>query len=289
VVGDENQAIYGFAGADIGGVGRLEKELSATDRGLMVMPLTVTRRCSKAVVQEAKKYVPEFEAHPSNSEGQVLHRNYMAANVEDQLKDEKWFAPMVQVGDRVICRSNAPLVGAAFMLIRLGKRVQILGRSIGFGLMKLVKDMKANNIPELIHNLGEWYHVQCTKERAKRIPNETKIQGWQDRRDCIIFFCENTEAEGEAGIEEVTAKIKDMFDDDEKHQTVIMSSVHKAKGLEAHRVFVLKPNSGRKPKKGWQVHEERCIGWVSVTRAIDTLVYVNWPEKKQQSQLNYEE
>jgi DNA helicase-2/ATP-dependent DNA helicase PcrA len=267
----------------------LEKELNSTPRGLMVLPLTVTRRCSQAVVKEARKYVPEFEAHPSNSQGQVLTKNYLAANVPDQLKDEKWFAPMVEVGDRVICRSNAPLVGAAFMLIKLGKRVQILGRSIGYGLLKIIRDLKPADVNDLILKIGEWHQVQCTKERAKRIPSDTKLQGFTDRRDCIIFFCDNAKSTGEAGIEEVTAKIKDMFDDDEKHQTVIMSSVHKAKGLEANRVFILKPNTGKKPKKAWQTHEERCIGWVSVTRAIDTLVFVNWPEKKGQSQLAYEE
>lgn len=280
VVGDENQAIYGFAGADIGGVARLESELKATSRGLQVLPMTVTRRCSKAVVREARKYVKEFEAHESNKEGQVLTRQYLPANIPDQTQDPNWYAPMVEVGDRVICRSNAPLVGAAFMLIKLNKRVQILGRSIGKGLIKLIGEMKATTIPELMHNLGEWQTLSVAKEKAKRIPNETKIQGWQDRIDCIDFFCSNVTSSGPEGIQQVIDKITEMFDDTEKHQTVIMSSVHKAKGLEAERVFILKPSTGRKPKKPWQVHEERCIGWVSVTRAIDTLVYVTYPEKK---------
>jgi DNA helicase-2/ATP-dependent DNA helicase PcrA len=67
--GDPKQAIYGFAGADAESMPRLYKELGAEKRGCVQLPLTVTRRCGKAIVAEARQYVPEFEAHESNSAG----------------------------------------------------------------------------------------------------------------------------------------------------------------------------------------------------------------------------
>lgn len=49
-VGDPHQAIYGFRGADASAMERLKTEFSMTE-----MPLSVSWRCSKAVVREAQK------------------------------------------------------------------------------------------------------------------------------------------------------------------------------------------------------------------------------------------
>lgn len=51
-VGDPSQAIYGFRGADADAMNALRDAFSMT-----VMPLSVSYRCSKAVVAEAQKYV----------------------------------------------------------------------------------------------------------------------------------------------------------------------------------------------------------------------------------------
>lgn len=52
VAGDVSQAIYGFRGADTDSMLRFRDEFQMT-----VMPLSVSYRCSKAVVREAQKYV----------------------------------------------------------------------------------------------------------------------------------------------------------------------------------------------------------------------------------------
>jgi superfamily I DNA/RNA helicase len=50
-VGDPSQAIYGFRGADATAMQQMREEFAMT-----VMPLNVCYRCSKAVVEEARKY-----------------------------------------------------------------------------------------------------------------------------------------------------------------------------------------------------------------------------------------
>lgn len=72
-VGDENQSIYGFAGADAQACKTFKQLLVETGRAVTELPLTVTRRCCKAVVREAQKYVPDFQAHESNPEGLVRY------------------------------------------------------------------------------------------------------------------------------------------------------------------------------------------------------------------------
>jgi hypothetical protein len=74
--GDPRQAIYGFAGADAESMPRMRQELGVTPRGCVRLPLTVTRRCGRAIVEEARKIVPDFEAHEGNPEGRVLRARF---------------------------------------------------------------------------------------------------------------------------------------------------------------------------------------------------------------------
>jgi superfamily I DNA/RNA helicase len=52
--------------------------------------------------------------------------------------------------------------------------------------------------------------------------------------------------------------------------------VHKAKGLEAQRVFILEPHlmPSKWARQEWQQEQEANIIYVAVTRALETLVYL---------------
>jgi superfamily I DNA/RNA helicase len=291
--GDPRQSIYGFAGADSQSMSRMEEELRATDRGCLHLPLTVTRRCGKAIVEEAKKIVPDFEAFETNPEGKILRLSmktsrergsqcehvYGADNVCQRCGETAGYRSAVADGDMILCRCNAPLVSECFKFLRAGRRADIQGRKIGQGLISTVtrlcnpRDPADVPVELLLMWLDDWLLSEQKKERAKRHPSDQKLISLQDRHACLACFAD--EVKTAAG---VIGKIESVFTD-ESRGGIKLSSVHKAKGLEARRVFILLPKEAPMPhplaRSPWEKEQELNLKYVAITRAIEELVWVS--------------
>ncbi len=285
--GDPLQAIYGWAGADSQSMSRLEAELKQTERGCLHLPLTVTRRCGKAIVREAQKYVPDFEAFETNPEGKVGHATFKCDSL---YPGAHWssgapvcsYHDLVLPGDMVLCRCNAPLVGECFRFIRQGRKANIQGIDVGTGLIKTIKkifgikegdSLACYSAVQLIAGVDTWLHEETKRENAKRNPDEAKIIGLQDRHDCILAF-----TDGQQTAAQVVTKIESLFTDDKSSQCIRLSSIHRAKGLEAKRVFFICTKEAPCPhpmaKTAWQRAEEEHLCYVGITRAIEELIWV---------------
>lgn len=125
-VGDERQAIYGFAGADADSLGRISARTNAT-----VLPLSVTYRCPRSHVDLARRLAPELEAAPGAKEGHVY------------VIKAAWLARWVKPGDLVICRYTAPLVEHCLALARRGIRAVVRGVDIGKNLISIARPLFA--------------------------------------------------------------------------------------------------------------------------------------------------
>jgi superfamily I DNA/RNA helicase len=262
-VGDVNQSIMGFAGADVMSMQRLREDLSATPAGLRLLPLTVTRRCARAIVREAARYVPGFTAHESNPEGLV-------GEAEIDRNHPDCYQAKARDGDFVLCRTNAPLVSHCFRFLKEGRRANILGRKIGEGLISLIDKSKQSEVPGLIGWLGDWLAREQANEQAKRFPSEDRMAGLADKHDCLVAF-----SEGLRTADEVKAKVNAIFSD-AKSKGITLSSIHKSKGLEAERVFWLQPKGGprRDRMQDWELQQEDNLRYVAITRAIRELWHV---------------
>lgn len=279
--GDRHQSIFGFAGANVEGMDEYEQRLRETERGVAVLPLTYTRRCSHAVVREAQKQVPTFRAVPENPEGVVREARYPIQYRDRDGKDayeipfEDSYAAEVRPGDMILCRVNAPLVRECFRFLKRGVRAQILGRSIGDGLLSLVKKLAdpADPVPALVTALDEWSRNEVAIENAKANPSEGKLIAIGDKRDCVLAFTEQSRT-----VADVMARITSLFTDVTDDTVIRLSSIHKAKGLEARRVFFLQLRKARCPhpmaKSRWELAQEQNMLYVAKTRAIEELVYV---------------
>lgn len=251
-IGDARQAIYGWRGADVNSMAMIAEEF-----GCASLPLTISYRCPKAVVREAQKYCPEIEASETAEEGIVEDRG---------LYDPKIFQP----GDMVLCRFNAPLVRVAYRLIGGGVPAAIVGRDISGNLAALVKKLGSTTIPGLCNDLREWRTKEIERLKSKdENADTTKVE---DKFEMLHSFIQCAVPKT---VQELLGMIERLFGDGSP-ETVNLSTVHKAKGLEADRVFLLNfhvtNNYARQP---WQIEQEKCIRYVAVTRARKALYFIS--------------
>jgi len=127
--------------------------------------------------------------------------------------------------------------------------------------------MRAETVPELLGRLHTWAAREVDKLTA------TKRQSVQSRIDFILDQVETVDAlsDGLATIEELLARLTELFGE-RRGPCIVLSTVHRAKGLEAPRVFLLTETLYCRGKR--LTEEERNIHYVGVTRAKETLVLV---------------
>lgn len=263
-VGDPNQAIYGFRGADATSMDQLREKFNAT-----VLPLSISYRCSKAVVREAQKYVAGIEAFEHAPEGSV--EKMMDYAITDFTTD-----------DAVLCRNNAPLIKIAYQIISRGLGVNFLGRDLGGGLKALVSNMVAKDLTELSVKLGAWLERESDKLIQKK--QEEKIEQLEDKVNCIEIFMQYL-PENRQTIPDLLAAIDSLFD---RKGGITLSSAHKSKGREWHNVFILdfeKLMPSKWAKKDWQVQQENNLIYVAITRAQLNLRYIQSDSWKDQPNL----
>ncbi len=253
-VGDPAQAIYGFRGADSEAL-----NLIASEFNCVRLPLTVTYRCPQQVVRFARQWVDHIEAAPGADEG--------AVTVLGERFDRKEF----RTGDLIVCRTTKPLVALAYELLKARVPARIMGKDIGAGLVALVEKQKAKGIPALIEKLNTYTAREVEKAIAKR--QDAKAEQISDRTACVLFLIDTLD-ENHRTVPELIRVIEGLFSDN--GAAVVLATIHKAKGLEAPRVFWL--NSSQCPskwaKQEWQQQQERNLCYVAATRAKEELVLI---------------
>ena len=248
-VGDRFQSLYGFRGVDTDAIPRMIEELEAT-----VLPLSISYRCPRTVVELAKRLVPAIESFESAEEGKIT---------QDMSYDD--FYEIVKPKDMVVCRNNTPLVKPAFYLLSQGVKVCIKGKDIGEGLIKIIKKFNTSDMKVFYTKLDEWFENEkmwATKKHKDVGAIEDKYNVLQALADgCIDVVC-------------IKNKIQTIFSD--TNAEVTFSSIHKAKGLESDRMFILEPSlmPSKYAIQEWQVQQEKNCMYVAITRAKKELYVV---------------
>lgn len=266
-VGDSNQCIYGFSGSDPDSFRAIQSIPNTVS-----MPLSISYRCPESVVKFAQNLVPSIEAKQGAEEGVILD----CVSLND-----------VHDGDMVLCRNNAPLLQVYCKLLEQGKRAYIRGSDVGKNLQNIVigthKDYLHTNLKQdgvFIRLYEDLFNSRKAIMERYGISQEDamKHETIQAKLDMIraleVLGADLTTTE------ELTKKIEDIFPKNDKGEGIMLSTVHKAKGLEADNVFIacasLMPSKSALDE--WQVQQERNLMYVAYTRAKKVLGFLNEEE-----------
>ena len=266
-VGDSNQCIYGFSGSDPDSFRAIQSIPNTVS-----MPLSISYRCPESVVKFAQNLVPSIEAKQGAEEGVILD----CVSLDD-----------VHDGDMVLCRNNAPLLQVYCKLLEQGKRAYIRGSDVGKNLQNIVigthKDYLHTNLKQdgvFIRLYEDLFNSRKAIMERYGISQEDamKHETIQAKLDMIraleVLGADLTTTE------QLTKKIGDIFPKNDKGEGIMLSTVHKAKGLEADNVFIacasLMPSKSALDE--WQVQQERNLMYVAYTRAKKVLGFLNEEE-----------
>ena len=253
-VGDNLQSIYGWRGSDCDSLGAIAREYGAE-----TMPLSVTYRCPTSVVAIAKRWAPDIEAAPNAPAGMVSKLG------ADKIDGIDW-----RPDDLVICRNNAPIVRLAFRLIRRKVPCRVAGRDIGTGLRKLIDKLGPVDLIDLVEKIRDYQRKQQAIILKRNPDADAALMALDDKCETIHVLAEEA-----TSLADLRSALESMFDDVTVGR-LTLSSIHRAKGAEAPRVFVLDPHlmPSRMARTADAKQQERNLMYVAVTRAREELVYL---------------
>ncbi len=256
-VGDPRQAIYGFAGADTEAYNNIKVATTAKE-----LELSICYRCPKKVVALAKEIVSNISSSDNAREGEIVHIT------EEQL------VKSVKEGDLVLCRSTEPLIRNCITLISNKVSATVRGRDIGKSLTSIIQDI--SKISGFTFKNFTYYLNLYSTERISKLEkkqnNERKIIEFKDQILSIETCYQRFYA---TSLYELCREIESLFSDD--RSKVTLSTIHRAKGLEENRVFIL--NFDKLPltwvgQLDWQLVQEQNLKYVGITRAKEVLYLV---------------
>jgi superfamily I DNA/RNA helicase len=236
-VGDPYQSIYAFRGAVQSGMASLQNR-----HAMVEMSLSTSFRCPRAIVRKAQSRAP--------------HMNWPEWAEEGSIHEPKqWSASQIPEGAAIICRNNAPLFRLGFSLIRSGRGVSIVGADIGPGLVKVLKKLGPETMPQdaVFTAIDQWENSRAAKAKSK--------ESVADRAECLRVFAEHG-----ATLSAAVAYAEHLF---KSQGTIQLLSGHKSKGLEWEVVYHLDPHRIPSP---WAAspedrEQEFNIEYVITTRA----------------------
>lgn len=264
-VGDKKQAIYSFAGADAKSFAKLQSLPNTT-----TLPLPISYRCPKKVVNLANQFVDTMECREGAPDGEIVY-NVSIKDIHD--------------GDMVLCRTKMPLIKLYMRYLRMGVKSYVRGQDIGLNLLRMVDKteqimlnvslQKDGVFARLYDDLFEERNRLMIK-RGMDLEDATLSNQIMNKYDSIKAL--EILAEGLTSARDLHDRIENVFA--ESADGVCLSTIHKAKGLEANNVYILCKTlmPSRLATQDWEKEQEQNLMYVAYTRAKYKLGFVSETE-----------
>lgn len=264
-VGDSSQTINLFAGSSPEAFDYMCNYPNTT-----IFELPVTYRCAKKITEYANNLVPNMKYRDDAPDGMVIDNCHINA-----IKD----------GDMVLARSKAPLLKLYVKLLRRGINCYIKGQDIGSNLIKILENVDLDELNADLKKDGVFVRLydklfndrnKLMEKRGLDMNDATlsmNIMNMYDSINALIILSEKYNSK-----HELIEHIKDIFKDDSKG--VCLSTIHKAKGLEAENVYIL--CHSMMPSKlahhDWEKLQEKNLQYVAYTRPKNKLGFISEKE-----------
>lgn len=296
-VGDPHQAIYAFRGADadsmlsLANLMQVPKAAGGIGSGnFKRLGLTKSFRVPHSISARQTEHVPDFGSMDFLPEGEIEfwpkpeQKKVFKPEGDPEVGMEgfvnsSWSVDDIPTTGAILCRNNAPLMALAFAMIKQRRPVKIMGRDIGASIATLllkITGKKSLPVEKCYPKLEEWK----VKEVAKAGDSESKLDAIYDRYDALHVLLD---AGGKPDNLESAAFIRELFSDRPGESSTILSSIHRAKGMEWDWVMMLEPNripsnfAYKAQRRGdfGPIIQEYNLRYVGETRSKGTLVFAD--------------
>lgn len=258
-VGDPEQSLYAFRGARHDAFERVKRVLEASDRGVQEYPMPISYRSSRSVIELAQSIVPDIQHRPDAPLG-IVDLSFPITGLVDEIKPD----------DMAVSRNNAPLVSFARLLMLMGRPFYMRGGKQEAAILKWYVGMwakggddsnTATDDPcEMVNRAQQWIDGRAQKT------SPYKLAEHKERLEVVQLIAESC-----MDVEAVCKQIDKIFVPPRSTKgCIILSTIHRAKGSEAPRVFHIMPQLLPHPKATTeeQQKQESNACYVAITRAI---------------------
>lgn len=256
-IGDRNQSIYSFRGADPHAF-----EHFLENPNTIELPLSVSYRCAKSIVKEARLIYKDVEEWDQNPEGVV----------------RKGEVDEIEEGDMVLCRNTRPLISIFLDLIDQNKKAYVVGKEMEKGLLGLLAGFdesdETNRVYNELENILKSIADDLEKRGFVKPENHPKYVRVEEKLQILHLLFRKFKT-----VREVEEFIKQIFHDQDREGVRLMT-IHKSKGLENERVFIIETFNdkplipSRYAVTKDQLKQERNLKFVAITRAKRELIYL---------------
>ena len=273
-VGDPRQSIYGFTGADVESFSRVARMTRAT-----ALPLTTCFRCPTTVIELAQEIRED-----------IVGAKTAVGTVQPIFIEQ--VTELARPGDLIISRLRAPLLVLVFEFIEKEVKIQVSedeAREFIGELKTLFKQAELQAsvkrryktfeaLKQTVFHRNMW----VIRQNAGKIPKVTERELFlQEETDYLEKRLEFLHKRYElwqqrcTSVTKVLERIKAQVS--AKDNAIKLSTIHRAKGLEEDRVFIIDYDKlpwARQQQKDWEKVQETNLKYVAITRAKDTLFLV---------------
>ncbi len=273
-VGDPRQSIYGFTGADVESFARVKRMTRATQ-----LPLTTCFRCPQRVIALAQE-IREDIVGAKRAKGKITE-----IGIED-------VTAVARPGDLIISRFRAPLLILVFEFIDKNVKVHVAPDEAAefIGELKVLfkqgerqANIKAryrdfDTLKQQVFSRNMWVIRQNAQKIAKASDREVYLQVETEYLEKRLEFLHKKYELWQKDCRSVSAileRIKAFVS--AKENAIRLSTIHRAKGLEEERVFIIDYDQlpfSRQGQKDWEKEQETNLKYVAITRAMKTLFLV---------------